>query len=234
MTTVATTANDSGTGVVIVGAARTPIGSLGGGLSDLSASALGGAAIKSAVLRSGVSPESVERCFMGHVLSAGEGQSPVRQAASAGGLPDEVVCVGVDKVCKSVRLYQFSRHAFAYVLVYVGNAGTSDRHGAYRDCTFLCSGASGMKAVVLAAMEIQLGIAEVAVAGGMESMSGAPHLVRETRFGHRLGNCEMVDSLISDGLTDGILGCHMVCKSEHVIYVDRKVCCLCTSRLCCD
>ncbi len=87
----------SRTGVVVVGAARTPIGSLGGSLASFSAPELGGIAIKAALERSSVAPEDVKSCIMGHVLTGGVGQSPARQAATAGGLGQSVVCTSVNK-----------------------------------------------------------------------------------------------------------------------------------------
>jgi acetyl-CoA C-acetyltransferase len=87
--------------VVIVGAARTPIGAFQGALSSLTAPQLGAAAIKAALERAGVKPELVEQCFMGHVLQAGVGQAPARQAARFAGLPDGTPTVTVHKVCGS-------------------------------------------------------------------------------------------------------------------------------------
>jgi acetyl-CoA C-acetyltransferase len=88
-----------GTGVMIVGAQRTPIGALGGQLSSLSASDLGGAAIASALAQSRLPASAVDACHMGHVLSAGTGQAPARQAATAGGLGENVVTSSLNKVC---------------------------------------------------------------------------------------------------------------------------------------
>jgi acetyl-CoA C-acetyltransferase len=105
------------TGVVIVGASRTPLCSLGGQLSSLSAGALGGAAIAGALAQGGVPASAVDACHMGHVLTAGAGQAPARQAATAGGLGERVVCTSVSKAC-----------------------------------------ASGLTAIVLGCMEIQLGV----------------------------------------------------------------------------
>ena len=122
--------------VVIVSAKRTPIGRFMGSLSTVPATTLGAVAIKAALTEAGVAPNQVEEVFMGHVLQAGTGQAPARQAALAAGIPDSVPCTAVNKVC-----------------------------------------ASGMKAVMLAAQAIALGYAEVVVAGGMESMSLAPHFV---------------------------------------------------------
>jgi len=87
--------------VVIVGAARTPVGAFLGSLSSLTAPQLGAAAIKAALERAGVSPAKVDEVFMGCVLQAGVGQAPARQAALFGGLPDTVPCTTVNKVCGS-------------------------------------------------------------------------------------------------------------------------------------
>src|ERR1700743_1431884 len=87
--------------VVIVAAVRTPIGSFGGSLTDFSAPQLGAIAIKGALQKAGVSAEQVQEVLMGCVLQAGLGQAPARQAAKGAGLPDEVVCTTVNKVCAS-------------------------------------------------------------------------------------------------------------------------------------
>ena len=87
--------------VYIVSAARTPIGSFGGGLSEVSATQLGAVAVKAAVERAGVKPEDVNEVFMGSVLQANLGQAPARQAAKFAGLPDEVHCTTINKVCAS-------------------------------------------------------------------------------------------------------------------------------------
>src|SRR5260370_11391600 len=95
--------------VVIVGAARTPVGAFLGSLSSLTAPQLGAAAIKAALERAGVSPSKVDEVFMGCVLQAGVGQAPARQAALFGGLPDTVPCTTVNKVCGSGRKAILSR-----------------------------------------------------------------------------------------------------------------------------
>src|SRR5439155_2340649 len=126
--------------VVIVGAARTPIGSFQGALSSLSAPQLGAVAIKAALERAGLTPQSIEEVLMGCVLQGGVGQAPARQASRFAGLPDEVPCTTVNKVC-----------------------------------------GSGLKAVVQAYQSIALGEIDVAVAGGMESMSNAPYFTQAMR-----------------------------------------------------
>jgi acetyl-CoA C-acetyltransferase len=147
--------------VVIVGAARTPIGSFLGTLSSLTAPQLGAIAIKAALERAGVDPAKVEEVWMGNVLQAGQGQAPGRQAAIYAGIPDTVPANTLNKMC-----------------------------------------GSGLKAVISAAQAIALGDAEVIVAGGMESMSNAPYLSLNMRQGARMGNVEMKDHMILDGLWD--------------------------------
>ena len=87
--------------VYIVSAVRTPIGSYGGALKDIPATRLGAIAIKSAIEKAGIKPEQVDEVLMGCVLQANLGQAPARQAAKYAGLPDEVVCTTVNKVCAS-------------------------------------------------------------------------------------------------------------------------------------
>ncbi len=167
--------------VVIVGAARTPVGSFLGALAPLTAPQLGAAAIKAALERSGVPASAVNEVWMGNVLQAGVGQAPARQAALFAGLPDGVSCTTLNKVC-----------------------------------------GSGLQAVVAAAQTIALGDAEVAVAGGMESMSNAPYLSHTMRTGARMGNVEFKDALILDGLWDVYNQQHMgmcaeACAAEFKI-----------------
>ncbi|MEJ6821588.1 MAG: beta-ketoacyl synthase N-terminal-like domain-containing protein, partial [Flavobacteriales bacterium] len=87
--------------VVIVGAARTPIGSFGGALSGISAPNLGATAIKGALQKAGLSPDLVEEVYMGNVLQAGIGQAPARQAAMYAGISSNVPCTTINKVCSS-------------------------------------------------------------------------------------------------------------------------------------
>jgi acetyl-CoA C-acetyltransferase len=147
--------------VYIISAVRTPIGSFMGNLSGLTATQLGAEAIKGALLKAGVSAEEVQEVLMGNVVSAGVGQAPARQAAIYAGLPKNVSCTTINKVC-----------------------------------------ASGMKAVMFAAQSIMLGYRDVVIAGGMESMSNAPHLLMKSRFGFKYGDTKMIDSLAFDGLLD--------------------------------
>ncbi|MCB2410599.1 acetyl-CoA C-acyltransferase [Hymenobacter lucidus] len=87
--------------VYIISAVRTPIGSFGGSLASLSATDLGGIALKGALEKAGVDPKEVEQVIMGNVISANLGQAPARQAAKKAGLPDTVECTTVNKVCAS-------------------------------------------------------------------------------------------------------------------------------------
>ncbi len=87
--------------VIIAAAVRTPMGAWGGALKDMSAPQLGAAAIKGALERAGVSPEAVNEVLMGCVLQANMGQAPARQASKLAGIPDNVPCTTVNKVCAS-------------------------------------------------------------------------------------------------------------------------------------
>ena len=147
--------------VFIVSAVRTPIGSFGGTLADISATKLGAAAIKGALEKAGVAPDQVQDVIMGNVVSANLGQAPARQAARYAGLPDGVNCTTVNKVC-----------------------------------------ASGMKATAYGAQSILLGLADIVVTGGMESMSQIPFYVPKARFGYKYGDGVLVDGLSRDGLID--------------------------------
>jgi acetyl-CoA C-acetyltransferase len=160
---------------VILGAARTPIGKLGGGLSKTPAVELGGHAIRAALDRAGVPDRDVEYVIMGQVLQAGAGQIPSRQAQIAAGLDREIGSETINKVC-----------------------------------------ASGMRAVTLADQMIRAGDHDLIVAGGMESMSLAPYLLPKARFGYRLGNGEILDHAVSDGLVSPFDGCHMIQQASNV------------------
>jgi len=161
--------------VVLVAAARTPFGKLGGGLSSLTAPDLGASVIKEVLDRTHVEGAAVDQVIMGTVITAGMGQIPARQAAIKAGLPTSVPALTVNKVC-----------------------------------------GSSLKAVNLAALLIRNGDAGVVVAGGMESMSQAPYLLDKARFGYRLGDGALVDSMVRDGLTDPANGCHMAVEGSNV------------------
>jgi acetyl-CoA C-acetyltransferase len=147
--------------VYIVSMARTPIGSLSGVLSPLTAIDLGKTAISAALERANINGTQVDIVYMGNVLQANVGQAPATQAALAAGIHTSAPFTTINKVC-----------------------------------------ASGMKAIMLAAQEIMLGDAEVAVAGGMESMTNAPHYLPSGRSGIRYGNGEIIDAIVRDGLQD--------------------------------
>lgn len=154
--------------VVIVGYARTPIGSFLGSLSSLPAPKLGAHAIAAALSRAGVKPEQVSEVIMGNVLTGGVGQAPARQAMIYAGIPSSVPAMTINKVC-----------------------------------------GSGMKAIMLGVQSILTGESEIVVAGGQESMSNAPYLMPNARGGFRMGNGQVVDSMINDGLWDPYHNQHM-------------------------
>jgi acetyl-CoA C-acetyltransferase len=160
---------------VILGTARTPFGKMGGALSTLDATDLGGQVIEAALERSGVDPAQVQQVFFGQVLQAGQGQIPSRQAQIKGGIPREVPSETINKVC-----------------------------------------ASGMRTIGLADMAIRAGEAEVAVTGGMESMSQAPYLLPGARFGFRMGDVGAVDAMTHDGLTNPFTGKQMINEASEV------------------
>jgi acetyl-CoA C-acetyltransferase len=160
---------------VILSAARTPIGKLGGGLSSLDATDLGGTAIAAALERAQVEPDQVQHVVMGQVLQAGQGQIPSRQAQIKGGIPKEVPSETINKVC-----------------------------------------ASGIRAAGLIDNAIRAEEIDVAVGGGMESMSKAPYLLKEARFGFRMGDGKAIDAMINDGLTNPFSGKHMAQEASEV------------------
>jgi acetyl-CoA C-acetyltransferase len=160
---------------VILGTARTPIGKMGGGLSTLDATDLGGTAIEAALDRSGVSPEQVQQVVFGQVLQAGQGQIPSRQAQIKGGIPKEVPSETINKVC-----------------------------------------ASGMRTLGIADMAIRAGDTEIAVTGGMESMSKAPYLLPGARFGFRMGDVQALDAMTHDGLTNAFTHKQMINEASEV------------------
>ena len=159
----------------VIAGARTPIGSFLGSFSTLSAPDLGAIAIREAISRSGVKPDDVDEVIMGHVITAGAGQAPARQAALKAGLPVTIPAVTINKVC-----------------------------------------GSGLKAVMMASQVVRCGDADAVVAGGMESMTGAPHVVRGLRGGQKLGDIPMVDAMVLDGLTCSFESCHMGMHAEHI------------------
>jgi len=162
------------TDVVIVSAARTPIGAFNGALSSLPAHDLGKAAIVAALSRAKVEAGEVDEVVLGQILSAGEGQNPARQAAMAAGIPQEKTAYGVNQLC-----------------------------------------GSGLRAVALGYQAIRAGDQAIVVAGGQESMSQAPHCIH-LRNGVKMGDAQMVDTMIKDGLWDAFNGYHMGNTAENV------------------
>jgi acetyl-CoA C-acetyltransferase len=160
---------------VILGTARTPFGKMGGTLSSLDATDLGGHVIAAALERSGVDPEQVQQVVFGQVLQAGQGQIPSRQAQIKGGIPKEVPSETINKVC-----------------------------------------ASGMRSIGIADMAIRAGDTEVAVTGGMESMSQAPYLLPGARFGFRMGDVKAIDAMTHDGLTNPFTEKQMINEASEV------------------
>ena len=167
-----TDVKSQGDPIVIVGAARTPMGGFQGALKDVAAPRLGAAAINGALRRAGMPKEDVDEVIMGVVLPAGMGQAPARQASKSAGISDAAGCTTVNKMC-----------------------------------------GSGMKAAMLGHDVILAGSAAVVVAGGMESMSGAPYLLPKARAGYRMGHGEIADHMFLDGLEDAydrgkLMGCY--------------------------
>ncbi len=146
--------------IVIVSAARTPIGGLLGDFANLAAWELGAVAIKAAVQRAGVPTDAVDEVLMGNCLMAGQGQAPARQAALKAGLPQSAGAVTLSKMC-----------------------------------------GSGMRAMMFGHDMLLAGTAEVVVAGGMESMTNAPHLMF-ARKGVKYGHAQIFDHMAMDGLED--------------------------------
>ena len=146
--------------IVIVSAARTPIGGLLGDFSSLAAHQLGAVAIKAAVVRAGIPGDAVNEVLMGNCLMAGQGQAPARQAGLGAGLPQSVGAVTLSKMC-----------------------------------------GSGMRAMMFGADMLASETADVIVAGGMESMTNAPHLTH-MRKGVKYGIATLYDHMAMDGLED--------------------------------
>jgi len=162
------------TEVVIVGAARTPVGSFNGALSALPAHELGAIAIAEALSRAKVDPQDVSEVILGQILTAGTGQNPARQAAMGAGIPVESTAYGINQLC-----------------------------------------GSGLRTVALGSQAIKVGDSNIVVAGGQESMSQSPH-VMHLRNGTKMGNAELIDTMIKDGLWDAFNGYHMGTTAENV------------------
>jgi acetyl-CoA C-acetyltransferase len=160
--------------IVIVSAARTPVGAFNGVFANLPAHELGRVAIKAAIERAGIEGAQVSEVIMGQILSAGQGQNPARQASIAAGIPVESPAWGVNQLC-----------------------------------------GSGLRTVALGYQAILNGDSELVIAGGQESMSMAPHCAH-LRNGVKMGNFEMIDTMIKDGLWDAFNGYHMGNTAENV------------------
>jgi acetyl-CoA C-acetyltransferase len=170
---------------VVVSAVRTPVGKFGGALRDVPAVELGATAIRGALEQAvAAAPGSVaaealasqvDYVLMGHVVQAGAGQNPARQAAIAAGVPTHVPALTLNKVCLA-----------------------------------------SLAAIAIADQLVRAGDIDVAVAGGMESMSQAPYLLRSNRWGQRLGHSTVVDALVHDGLWSTFTGQHMGESSDEV------------------
>ncbi|WP_137042847.1 acetyl-CoA C-acetyltransferase [Pseudolabrys sp. FHR47] len=160
--------------VVIVSAARTPVGAFNGAFANLPAHELGKTAISAALARAGIEGDRVSEVIMGQILTAGQGQNPARQASIAAGIPVESPAWGVNQLC-----------------------------------------GSGLRAVALGYQAILNGDSDIVVAGGQESMSMAQH-AQHLRSGVKMGNFEMIDTMIKDGLWDAFNGYHMGNTAENV------------------
>jgi acetyl-CoA C-acetyltransferase len=160
--------------IVIVAAARTPVGSFIGSLSSVPAHYLGQVAIKAAMTRAGIEPKEVDEVILGQTLTAAQGQNPARQASIGVGIPVDTPAWGLNQVC-----------------------------------------GSGLRAVAVGAQQIALGSADIVIAGGQESMSQAPHAAH-LRNGVKMGNLDLIDTMIKDGLWDAFHGYHMGNTAENV------------------
>ncbi len=160
---------------VIVSAVRTAVGTFGGSLKDVSAVDLGAIAIKAALEKAGVDAGQVDEVLMGNVLQSGLGQNVARQASVKAGIPIEVPCTTINKVC-----------------------------------------GSGLKTITLAATAIAAGEAEIIVAGGTENMSAAPYGMNGARWGLRMGDSNVTDLMVKDGLWCAFNDYHMGNTAENI------------------
>ena len=161
--------------VVLAGACRTAIGTMGGALSTTPAPVLGSIVIKEALKRAGVPADAVDHVYMGCVIQAGLGQNVARQAAIKAGVPITTPAVTVNVVC-----------------------------------------GSGLNCVNMAAQMIIAGDADVVVAGGTENMSMAPYAAMQGRYGYRMNNATLVDTMVNDALWDAFNDYHMGITAENV------------------
>ena len=161
--------------IVLAGACRTAIGTMGGSLSTTPAAELGSIVIKEAINRAGVPADQVDHVYMGCVIQAGQGQNVARQASIKAGLPIETTAVTVNVVC-----------------------------------------GSGLNCVNMAAQMIEAGDADIVVAGGMENMSMAPYAMMKGRFGYRMNNGVLVDTMVNDALWDAFNDYHMIKTADNI------------------
>ena len=161
--------------IVLAGACRTAIGTMGGALSTVPAADLGAVVIREALKRAGVAPNQVDQVYKGCVIQAGQGQNVARQASINAGLPIEVPAVTINVVC-----------------------------------------GSGLQSVNMAAQMIEAGDADIVVAGGCENMSLAPYAMMKGRYGYRMGNAELVDTMVNDALWDAFNHYHMGITAENI------------------
>ena len=161
--------------VVLAGACRTALGTMGGSLSKIPAADLGAIVIKEALKRANVPADAVDQVYMGCVIQAAQGQNVARQASIKAGLPVECPAVTLNIVC-----------------------------------------GSGLEAVNTAARMIIAGDADIVVAGGCENMSMGPYAIPNARFGYRMNNGEIIDTMVNDGLTDAFNHYHMGITAENV------------------
>ena len=166
--------------IVLAGACRTAIGTMGGALSTVPAADLGSIVIKEAVKRAGIKAEDVDHVYMGCVIQAGLGQNVARQASLKAGLPIETPAVTVNVVC-----------------------------------------GSGLNCVNMAAQMILAGDADIVVAGGMENMSKAPYAIPQARYGYRMNNATMVDTMVNDALWDAFNNYHMIQTADNICDDER-------------
>ena len=160
--------------IVIVSAARTPVGSFNGSLASLTAAQLGTIALQAALSRAKLEPGQIDEVILGQVLTAAQGQNPARQASIHAGIPITSPAWGINQLC-----------------------------------------GSGLRAVALGLQQIASGDAAIVAAGGMESMSKAPH-AQHLRDGVKMGDYQMIDTMIRDGLWDAFNGYHMGTTAENV------------------
>lgn len=161
--------------IVITSALRTPIGSFGGTLKNISAIDLGKHVVKELLSQSKIDPAEIDEVIFGNVLHGGLGQNVARQIAVNAGIPVDKTAFTLDMVC-----------------------------------------GSGLKSVEVAIQAIACGDADVIIAGGTENMSQAPYVLKDHRWGGRLGDGTIIDTLTNDGLTDAFNHYHMGITAENI------------------